>query len=119
DVDEAMQRQVRSASWPRYVRFELGDGKALVPTLGAFDLIFADAPGGKTSGLGLTVGALRAGGLLVVDDMDLDRHEDASLRAALAMVRERLHADDRLVCAELDYSSGVILAARRREDVGG
>jgi predicted O-methyltransferase YrrM len=119
DVDEALQRQVRSASWPSYVLVELGDGEALLPTLGIFDVIFADAPGGKTSGLGATIEALRPGGLLVVDDMELSRHEDQRLRDALARVRQELHDDERLVCAELGYSSGVIVAARRRDLLAG
>ena len=96
DLDDALQGQVSSTPWPPFVRFALGDGEALVPTLGRFDLIFADAPGGKTSGLGRTIEALRPGGFLVVDDMDPDRHDDTARRHALALVRERLHGDDRL-----------------------
>jgi predicted O-methyltransferase YrrM len=114
DLDEALQRQVRSASWPSYVLFELGEGRALLPTLGSFNLIFADAPGGKTRGLDATIDALRPGGILVVDDMDLSRHEDQRLREDLARVRRELRDDERLVCAELAYSSGVILAVRPR-----
>ncbi len=75
DVDLALQTQTRQAGWPSYVRFELGDGAALLTALGTFDLIFADAPGGKTVGLDGTVAALRPGGTLVVDDMDLSRHQ--------------------------------------------
>ena len=33
--------------WPSYVRFLHGDAEALLPELGLFDLIFADAEGGK------------------------------------------------------------------------
>jgi predicted O-methyltransferase YrrM len=115
DTDEALQRQVRSASWPSYVLFELGDGEVLLPSLGTFDLIFADAPGGKTSGLAVTIEALRPGALLVVDDMDLSRHHEERLRHDLAEVRRRLHGDERLVCAELGFSSGVIVAARQHD----
>ncbi len=115
DVDERLQTDTRSAPWPPYVRFERGDGAALVPGLGTFDLIFADAPGGKTTGLPATIDALRPGGTLVVDDMDVTRHDDDALRLALTRVRERLVADERLVCSELGFSSGVIVAVRRRE----
>ncbi|HXQ61251.1 MAG TPA: class I SAM-dependent methyltransferase [Acidimicrobiales bacterium] len=115
DVDETLQAHTRSAPWPPYVRFELGDGADLVPGLGTFDLIFADAPGGKITGLRDTIDALCPGGMLVVDDMDVTRHDDADLRLALTRVRERLVADDRLVCAELAFSSGVIVAVRRRD----
>jgi demethylmenaquinone methyltransferase/2-methoxy-6-polyprenyl-1,4-benzoquinol methylase len=58
DVDQALQAQTRQADWPPYVRFELGDGASLLPTLGTFDLIFADAPGGNTVGLDGTIAAL-------------------------------------------------------------
>ena len=112
ESDEARQRRTMAESWPDFVRFELGDGAVVVRTLGTFDLIFADAPGGKTTGLDDTVSALRPGGILVVDDMDLSRHDDPDLRRQLAEVRRRLHADTRLVVAELAYSSGVILAVR-------
>ena len=113
DIDSTMLEIARREPWPAWVRFQLGDGAELVGSLGHFDLVFADAPGGKIRGLDVTVGALRPGGLLVVDDMDLGRHEDAELRAALAGVREHLLRDETLVCAELDYSSGVIVAARK------
>ena len=62
DVDDGLQAQTRSAPWPPCVHFRLGDAVALLPTLGTFDLIFADAPGGKTTGLGQTIAALRPGG---------------------------------------------------------
>jgi len=115
DVDATLQAHTRSAPWPQYVRFELGDGAALLPGLGTFDLIFADAPGGKTVGLRHTIDALGPGGTLVVDDMDVTRHEDAALRTALTEVRTRLLVDERLVCSELAFSSGVMVAVRRRE----
>jgi predicted O-methyltransferase YrrM len=118
DVDQTLQAQTRQAGWPSYVRFDLGNGAALLPTLGAFELIFTDAPGGKTVGLDGTIAVLRPGGTLVVDDMDLNRHEDESLRLALGDVRRQLVGDQRLICAELPFSSGVIVAVRHRETSG-
>jgi demethylmenaquinone methyltransferase/2-methoxy-6-polyprenyl-1,4-benzoquinol methylase len=114
DADDDVQARTRGDRWPGYVRFELGDGAELVRSLGTFDLIFADAPGGKTIGLEHTIAALEPGGMLVVDDMDLARHDDPTLRRGLGLVRDRLLADDRVVCSELEFSSGVILAVRRR-----
>ena len=46
--------------------------------LSLFDLVFADAPGGKWTGLDSTISALNPGGVLVVDDMDPGRYEDAA-----------------------------------------
>ena len=57
-----------------------GDGAEVVGRLGQFDLIFADAPGGKIFKLRRTVAALREGGVIVVDDMDL----------ALALLADRI-----------------------------
>ncbi len=114
ELDREVQGTARSSPWPPWVRFELGDGAEVVGRLGEFDLIFPDAPGGKILKLGQTVAALRPGGILVVDDMDLTRHDDEDLRTALTVVRQRLVEDVELVCAELDFSSGVIVAVKRR-----
>ena len=114
DVDATLQQRVREGGWPAWVRFEVGDGAERVARDAPWDLVFADAPGGKLHGLDASVAALRPGGVLLVDDMDLARHDDADLRAALADVARTLHADDRLVCAELDCASGVLLATRVR-----
>lgn len=114
ELDDQVQRTARSASWPPWVRFESGDGAEAVGRLGQFDLIFPDAPGGKIYGLHRTVAALRRGGVLVVDDMDLARHDDEQLRSALAAVRHYLLGNSELVCAELGFSSGAIVAVKRR-----
>ena len=114
ELDDEVQKTALPARWPPWVRFESGDGAEVVGRLGQFDLIFADAPGGKIFKLRRTVAALREGGVLVVDDMDLTRHADEQLRSALTVVRHRLLENTDLVCAELGFSSGVIVAVKRR-----
>ena len=116
DTDPDLQGMTRSAGWPPFVRFELGDGAALLAagSLGQFSLIFADAPGGKLEGLDDAIAALAPGGFLVVDDMDLARHDDADLCAALVKVGARLTTHPELIAAELAFSSGVILATKLR-----
>jgi demethylmenaquinone methyltransferase/2-methoxy-6-polyprenyl-1,4-benzoquinol methylase len=114
ELDDEVQEIAAGAPWPPIIRFERGDGAELVERLGQFDLIFADAPGGKLSNLERTIEALRPGAVLLVDDMDLGRHDDAELRAALTVVRERLVTHPRLVAAELDTASGIVVATRRR-----
>src|SRR6266702_4375285 len=114
ELDDQVQRTALSAPWPPWVRFESGDGAEVVGRLGQFDLIFPDAPGGKIFKLRRTVAALRRGGVLVVDDMDLARHDDEQLRSTLAVVRHRLLDNAELVCAELSFGSGVIVAVKRR-----
>lgn len=114
ELDNKVQRTALSAPWPPWVRFESGDGAEVVGRLGRFDLIFPDAPSGKIFKLRRTVAALRRGGVLVVDDMDLTRHDDEQLRSALAVTRHRLVSNADLACAELGFSSGVIVAIRQR-----
>lgn len=114
DLDPGIQARARAGEWPACVCFELGDGAEAVSRLGRFDLIFPDAPGGKTVELRRTIAALRPGGILLVDDMDLSRHDDPELREAIASVRGRLFAAPDLVCAELPFASGVVVAAKRR-----
>ena len=46
--------------------------------------------------------------------LDLSRHDDPGLRDALSVVREQLVTHPELVCAELGFSSGVILAVKGR-----
>jgi predicted O-methyltransferase YrrM len=114
DMNATMQGHVEQADWPIPIRFVLGDGASVVGELGRFHLIFADAPGGKIVKLQRTVDALEPGGILVVDDMELSRHDhDPPLRDALDVVRKRLRSNDRLVCAELNCSSGMIVAVKR------
>lgn len=114
ELDAELLEITAGAEWPPFVRFELGDGAELAGELGEFDLIFADAPGGKLSALHRTTEALRPAGVLLVDDMDLDRHDDPELQTALIRVREDLLSHPQLIACELDAASGMILATRRR-----
>ena len=114
ELDDEVRQTALSAPWPPWVCFESGDGAEVAGRLGQFDLIFPDAPGGKIFFLRRMVAALRRGGVLVVDDMDLTRHEDEQLRSALAVLRHPLLDNAELVCAELGFSSGVIVAVKRR-----
>jgi hypothetical protein len=113
DIDPEMQGLAIRLDWPIPIHFEIGDAAEPVPRLGQFHLILADAPGGKIFKLKRTIEALAPGGLRVVDDLHLTQHNDASLRESLALVRERLQSNDDLICAELAFSSGVIVAAKR------
>lgn len=113
DLDAVIQEAAKEGAWPPYVRFLVGDAAELLPTLGQFDLIFADAPGGKLSNLRRTLDALAPRGVLLVDDMDLGRHTDPDLQASLVVVRKSLLENSELRVAELDLGSGVMVAVRR------
>ncbi|MYS80281.1 hypothetical protein [Embleya scabrispora] len=100
--------------WDRAPRAIIGDAVALLPTLGTFDLIFADADGGTWHSLDLTIDALRPGGVLFVDDMDLTRYANPEHVAKTSAVRNQLPTDPRLTAVELHAASGLVLATRVR-----
>jgi demethylmenaquinone methyltransferase/2-methoxy-6-polyprenyl-1,4-benzoquinol methylase len=112
EKDPATAAAAASGYWPSFVDLRRDDALLVLGEGGTFDLIFADAPGGKWEGLDRSVAALRPHGLLVVDDMTpepdwTDRH-----RAAVDEVRQALLTAPRLISAELPVGSGVILSAR-------
>jgi predicted O-methyltransferase YrrM len=114
ELDREQAAFVQAAGWPDWVSIVVGDSGALVGSLGSFDLIFPDTPGGKIYNLQATIAALRPGGVLLLDDMDLERDEHPERLARLASVRNQLFGNPHLICTELSLSSGVIVAARQR-----
>jgi len=95
------------------VELRHGDALDVLREGGTFDLIFADAPGGKHEGIELTIAALNPRGLLIVDDMTPVPQWPAELHAGQAEVRRALFASPLLTSVELACGSGVILCARR------
>jgi predicted O-methyltransferase YrrM len=89
------------------------DGARVVEGHGPFDLVFADAPGGKITGLDATIACLAPHGVLLVDDMDPALHADDDLRGPIASVRDTLLSDSRLLAVEIPFSTHVIVAVRR------
>ena len=101
-------------SWPDYVHLHVGNALEALPTLGVFDLIFPDAPAGKWNGLDITINALRAGGVLVVDDMIPKPDFPDDWRRSLEATRTNLLAHEDLIAVEIADLTGVILATKRR-----
>lgn len=100
----------RSYEWPASVRLLTADACELLPELGTFDLVFADASPVKYGDLDAMLGLLRPGGVLLVDDLcatptstaqELEERD----RLRLALLR---HPD--LQAVELDWSTRVIVA---------
>jgi predicted O-methyltransferase YrrM len=96
-----------AGDWPSNVTLHGGDVLTLFDTLGTFDLIFADAQGGKWHGLDRTIAALAPRGHLLVDDMAVTHDETVR-------VRETLLGHPDLTAVELPCGSGLILATRNR-----
>jgi demethylmenaquinone methyltransferase/2-methoxy-6-polyprenyl-1,4-benzoquinol methylase len=107
EQDPEMGRLAAAGDWPENVTLHEGDVLDLFDTLGTFDLIFADAQGGKWHGLDRTIAALAPGGHLLVDDMATDHELTAQVRATLLA-----HPD--LIAVELNDGTGLILATKRR-----
>jgi len=81
---------------------------------GRFDLIFADAIPGKYEAFEAAWRLLATGGFYVVDDMtpEPDWPEEHVARAAALLDHLRARTDCRLV--QLDWSGGIVIAARTR-----
>jgi len=114
EVETSRAERARSIAWPGWVTIVVGDVLEELARLGTFDLVFADAQAGKWTGLDRTVAAVKPGGLLVVDDMLVGPTAPPDLAERQAGVRAALFAMAELVPVELAWSSGVIVAARRR-----
>src|SRR5580658_2996349 len=110
--DPATAAVAASGDWPSFVGLRCGDALEVLAEGGAFDLVFADAPGGKWEGLDRSVAALRPHGLLIVDDMTPEPDWTDARRAAQDKVRQALVSARELTSAELAVGSGVILSVR-------
>lgn len=113
ELDGSLHRRAARLAWPSSVRLVQGDAVVLLPSLGRFQLVFADAPGGKWEGLDRTLDALAPGGTLVVDDMTPQPWWTPAHGGAQAAVRVMLRSDERLEVEEHAIGSGVLLARRR------
>jgi predicted O-methyltransferase YrrM len=91
-----------------------GDAVEVTRSAGSFDLIFADAQGGKWEGLDTTVAALRPSAHLLVDDMAPGEFADDHHARKTSEVRARLLSHPDLASVEIAWSTGLILCTRRR-----
>lgn len=114
DNDTATADLAAQAPWPPYVRPIVGDAVHVTTREGAFDLIFADAQGGKWDGLDITIAALRPGGHLLVDDMTPPHFANAHHEHKTNEVRTRILDHPDLVSVPIAWSTGLILSTHRR-----
>lgn len=113
EVVPELADSVRAAGLPDWVDVVTGDALDVVPRLGRFDLIFADAVAGKWEGLEVTLRALAPGGILVVDDMQPARYDRPEHRAVVDRIRATLTSDPELATADFVEATGLMLATRR------
>lgn len=79
-----------------------------------FDLVFADTWPGKFTHLDQALNLLAPGGLYVVDDLLPQPTWPAGHQAAVDALRADLNARDDLAVTELEWSTGLLIATRRR-----
>ncbi|NML43200.1 hypothetical protein HHL11_05520 [Ramlibacter sp. G-1-2-2] len=103
--------------WPEGVRLLAGDACELLPTLGDFDLVFADAAPVKYGQLDALLRLLRPGGVLVVDDLCATPTATRQEMAERDGLRLALLRHPSLQAVELDWSTRVVLATRIRDTV--
>lgn len=113
EIDAATAALAAQYSWPPWVRHLTGDAVEVTRSAGGFDLIFADAQGGKWEGLDTTVDALLPGAHLLVDDMTPGEFADEHHARKTSEVRARLLSQPDLTSVEIAWSTGLILSTRR------
>ncbi len=113
EVEPHIATNAQDTQWPTYVRFVIGDAVEMLPSLGRFDLVFADAQGGKWERLDLTIGTLRKGGFLLVDDMTPTLEWEEEQAEKQSQVRDELHGHSDLIACDIDWATGLILCVRR------
>jgi predicted O-methyltransferase YrrM len=112
EIDANLARLVRSFEWPSWVSIAVGNCWEIIGSIGLFDLIFVDIPGKDTYDLESPIKALAPGGVLIIDDIAHVQSERKERQDRLNFVRSQLIEHPELRCAELDFSSGVLMAVR-------
>ena len=112
EKDPATAAVAAQGDWPGFVELRCADALAVLGEAGRFDLIFADAQGGKWEGLDRTIAALAPHGMLIVDDMTPTPQWDTEQHAKQQHVRQVLLTSPLLTSVELGHGSGVILSTR-------
>lgn len=112
EKDRHIAEKAASGDWPEFVDLRCADALEVLAEGGQFDLIFADAPGGKWHGLNRTIAALRPNGLLIVDDMTPAPEWSGEQYDHQVKIRENLLTSPLLTSVELDHGSGMILSTR-------
>ena len=112
DVQEIARRHLSAD--PR-VNFVLGDAEDFLRGAPAatYDLIFADGGPGKIDGLDLAIRLLKPGGLYVGDDLRPHLLQEDGRARRVRAFEEEIRARPDLAVVRLDWSSGVVVAARR------
>lgn len=110
--DPALADRARLWTWPPNVTILSADATALLPELGTFDLVFADAAPLKYGHANAVINSVGCGGFLVIDDLEIDDSTTSAQRDEKQELRTCLRRDQELNVLELAWATGVILASR-------
>ena len=114
EADETLSATARAYQWPSYVRIETADSKtALADRLSTFDLILADASASSVDDVDAVVDALRSGGMLIFDQTAVSAAVNGLEDISLTELRKTIFDHNELVVADIDWSSGLLIATKR------
>jgi demethylmenaquinone methyltransferase/2-methoxy-6-polyprenyl-1,4-benzoquinol methylase len=114
EVEARLSEATRQWPWPAYVEIVTADAADELPTLGEFDLVFADAAPVKYGHLEAVLAALRPGALLVVDDLAAGEQSSERQLAEKEALLRAIREDRELHGVELGGSSGLLIASKPR-----
>lgn len=112
ELDTSTADIAKQYEWPHFVSISMGNVLDMYSDLGTFDLIFADAQGGKWVGLEQTISALKPGGMLLVDDMTPAQWGSEHHEMQTQIVRKTLLSHPELISCEMPVASGIILSSK-------
>jgi predicted O-methyltransferase YrrM len=112
EVDRSLTDLALEWEWPDHVQVTNADGADVLETVGKFNLMFVDASPVKHGHMEAAIAALQPGGVLVVDDLHNDMKNFEAQKAAKDSLRRLVYGHPELRAVELDWASGVMLAAR-------
>jgi predicted O-methyltransferase YrrM len=112
EADPRMISAVRAWEWPDYVEILMADASDVIDTLGAFNLVFADAAPVKYRHIDSVFAALQPRGILVIDDLEPGAQTSDLQRTEKAELRRAIFGKTSLRGVEIATSTGVIMAAR-------
>lgn len=115
EMDEEIQNIAKTCIQDERVSFVTMDGGEFIAEQRdkMFDVIFADTWPGKYYALEETLNMVKPGGLYIIDDLNpVDSWPEGHAEKAQQLI-QILHAHEAFHIVELNWSTGLIIAARR------
>ena len=114
EADRRLSNAALVWPWSSFVQILTADALEVMTNLGSFDLVFLDAAPVKYGNVATVLGALRPGGMLVIDDLHADANTSELEQSQKNALRRALQFRPELQVVEMDWSSGVIVVTKSR-----